>query len=198
MRDTALRAPDLEEAHSSCSDRYPPMPSAGEAEDSEDASTLPSSSIATVCLDATSTDAKHADAKADRFCQHPLPFPLALREARARAAATAAEDAYSRGDVEAFIRWYSEDAHRRRQMNEQFERAQRNVVTSVSGDSEVVQFSRDHADAAGRKFHAHGVECWEFDEDGRLRRREASVNGRSWGARAGQSADDRAELSAFC
>ena len=78
MLNTALRAPDLEEAHSSCSDRYPPMPSAGEAEDSEDASTLPSSSIATVCLDATSTDAKHADAKADRFCQHPLPFPLAL------------------------------------------------------------------------------------------------------------------------
>ena len=34
-------------------------------------------------------------------------------------------------------------------MNEQFERAQRNVVTSVSGDSEVVQFNRDHADARG-------------------------------------------------
>ena len=225
MHDTALHAPDLEEAHSCSSDWTPPTPPASEAEDAAEASTLPSASVVTVRLDAASTarsakaargvDAKRAHAEDAQFFQHAPPCPLALREARARAADAAAEDAYARGDVDVFTRWYSDDAHwrdrtvvvrgrdaigacMRREMNEQFDRVQRNVVFSVSDDRAVVQFERDYADAAGRKFHAHGVECWEFDEEGRLRRREASVNEALVGSEEGRPADDRAESTAFC
>ena len=229
MHDSSLHAYDLEEENSCSSDWTPPTPPASEAEDGAKASTVPSVSVATVRLDAASTARSAKGARVSGFdakighlnIRDAPPCPLALREARARAAAAAAEDAYARGDAEVFTRWYSEDAHWRdrtdvvrgrdaigarmlRETNEQFHRVQRNTVFAVTDDRAVVQFERDYADAAGRKFHAHGVECWEFDEEGRLRRREASVNEARvcvGGEEADSSTDDRAgetETTAFC
>ncbi|MGE0609428.1 MAG: DUF1348 family protein [Pirellulales bacterium] len=39
-----------------------------------------------------------------------------------------------------------------------------------------VRFQYEYHDAAGRWFRAYGNELWEFDEDGLMRRREASIN----------------------
>ncbi|MDB5298276.1 MAG: hypothetical protein JWO31_4259 [Phycisphaerales bacterium] len=39
-----------------------------------------------------------------------------------------------------------------------------------------VRFQYEYRDAAGQWFRAHGNEQWEFDGDGLMRRREASIN----------------------
>lgn len=39
-----------------------------------------------------------------------------------------------------------------------------------------VRFAYEFHDAAGSWFRAHGNELWEFSDDGRMRRREASIN----------------------
>jgi hypothetical protein len=39
-----------------------------------------------------------------------------------------------------------------------------------------VRFAYEHHDAAGNWFRSHGNEQWEFDENGLMRRREASIN----------------------
>lgn len=39
-----------------------------------------------------------------------------------------------------------------------------------------VRFAYEHHDAAGNWYRSHGNEQWEFDENGLMRRREASIN----------------------
>ena len=39
-----------------------------------------------------------------------------------------------------------------------------------------VRFQYEYRDAAGQWFRAYGNELWEFDDDGLMRRREASIN----------------------
>ena len=39
-----------------------------------------------------------------------------------------------------------------------------------------VRFQYEYHDAGGQWFRAYGNELWEFDEDGLMRRREASIN----------------------
>src|SRR4051812_10482539 len=39
-----------------------------------------------------------------------------------------------------------------------------------------VRFAYEHRDDSGNWFRAHGNEQWEFDENGLMRRREASIN----------------------
>ena len=39
-----------------------------------------------------------------------------------------------------------------------------------------VKFEYEWHDAAGNWFRSYGNELWEFDEDGLMRRREASIN----------------------
>jgi len=43
-------------------------------------------------------------------------------------------------------------------------------------DRIAVRFAYEHHDASGAWFRSHGNEQWEFDEDGLMRRREASIN----------------------
>ena len=47
---------------------------------------------------------------------------------------------------------------------------------SFSADRIAVRFQYEYHDAAGQWFRAYGNELWEFDEDGLMRRREASIN----------------------
>ena len=44
------------------------------------------------------------------------------------------------------------------------------------GDRIAVRFQYEYHDVGGRWFRAYGNEVWEFDGDGLMRRREASIN----------------------
>lgn len=47
---------------------------------------------------------------------------------------------------------------------------------AFSDDRIAVRFQYEYQDAAGAWFRAYGNELWEFDGDGLMRRREASIN----------------------
>lgn len=47
---------------------------------------------------------------------------------------------------------------------------------SFSDNRIAVRFQYEYHDAQGQWFRAYGNELWEFDEDGLMRRREASIN----------------------
>lgn len=47
---------------------------------------------------------------------------------------------------------------------------------SVTGNRIAVRFQYEFHDAGGQWHRAYGIEMWEFDDDGLMRRREASIN----------------------
>ncbi len=47
---------------------------------------------------------------------------------------------------------------------------------TFSGNRIAVRFQYEYQDASGKWFRAYGNENWEFDDDGLMRRREASIN----------------------
>jgi uncharacterized protein len=49
-------------------------------------------------------------------------------------------------------------------------------VWAHAGNRIAVRFAYEHQDADGRWWRAYGNENWEFDEDGLMRRRIASIN----------------------
>jgi len=49
-------------------------------------------------------------------------------------------------------------------------------VWAFTGDHIAVRFAYEFHDAEGHWFRAHGNEQWEFDAEGLMRRREASIN----------------------
>jgi nuclear transport factor 2 (NTF2) superfamily protein len=49
-------------------------------------------------------------------------------------------------------------------------------VWAFHNDRIAVRFAYEHHDDAGNWFRSHGNEQWEFDENGLMRRREASIN----------------------
>jgi nuclear transport factor 2 (NTF2) superfamily protein len=49
-------------------------------------------------------------------------------------------------------------------------------VWAFHNDRIAVRFAYEHHDNAGNWFRSHGNEQWEFDENGLMRRREASIN----------------------
>jgi len=46
-----------------------------------------------------------------------------------------------------------------------------------AGDRIAVRFQYESHDAGGQWYRSYGNELWEFDGDGLMRRREASING---------------------
>ena len=50
------------------------------------------------------------------------------------------------------------------------------AVWACSGARIAVRFAYEWRDGQGNWFRSHGNEQWEFDEDGLMRRREASIN----------------------
>jgi nuclear transport factor 2 (NTF2) superfamily protein len=50
------------------------------------------------------------------------------------------------------------------------------ALWSFTDDRIAVRFQYEYHDAAGQWFRAYGNELWEFDQDGLMRRREASIN----------------------
>jgi uncharacterized protein len=47
---------------------------------------------------------------------------------------------------------------------------------SFTGNRIAVRFQYEYHDAGGQWYRAYGNELWEFDDDGLMRRREASIN----------------------
>ncbi len=105
----------------------------------------------------------------------------------------AAEDAWNSRDPDRVALAYSEDSEWRNR--DQFLRGREQIrrflagkwereldyrltksLWSFTGDRIAVRFQYEYHDAQGRWFRAYGNELWEFDQDGLMRRREASIN----------------------
>lgn len=117
------------------------------------------------------------------------PFTLATATAKVRAA----EDAWNSRDPQRVSLAYSEDSEWRNR--EEFFRGRENIrafltrkwakeldyrltkaLWSFAEDRIAVRFQYEYHDAQGQWFRAYGNELWEFDAQGLMRRREASIN----------------------
>jgi nuclear transport factor 2 (NTF2) superfamily protein len=120
------------------------------------------------------------------------PFPP-FTEETARQKVQAAEDAWNTRDPHRVAQAYTEDTVWRnrgeflqgRAAVEQFltrkwEREQdyalRKELWAFTDDRIAVRFQYESRDAEGRWWRSYGNEQWEFDAEGLMRRREASIN----------------------
>lgn len=117
------------------------------------------------------------------------PFTLDTATAKVRAA----EDAWNSRDPQRVSLAYSEDSEWRNR--DRFLRGRNQIREFLSGkwereldyrltkslwsftDNRIgVRFQYEYHDVHGEWFCAYGNELWEFDDDGLMRRREASIN----------------------
>jgi nuclear transport factor 2 (NTF2) superfamily protein len=120
----------------------------------------------------------------------PLP---PFTEQTARQKVQAAEDAWNSRDPHRVSLAYTEDSVWRNRdvfltgrdeivafLTAKWERehdyALRKSLWAFTGDRIAVRFQYEWHDAAGQWFRSYGNEQWEFDPDGLMRRREASIN----------------------
>jgi nuclear transport factor 2 (NTF2) superfamily protein len=114
-------------------------------------------------------------------------------EASARQKVQAAEDAWNTRDPERVAAAYTEDsvwrnrdefvtgrpaivAFLRRKWERELDYALRKDLWAADGNRIAVRFQYECRDAAGQWWRCYGNEQWEFDEQGYMRRREASIN----------------------
>ena len=119
------------------------------------------------------------------------PFDLAA----ARRKVQAAEDAWNTRDPEkvslaytADSVWRNRDEHvagrdqivefLTRKWQRELDYALRKNLWSFGGNRIAVRFQYESHDAEGQWWRSYGNELWEFDENGLMRRREASINDR--------------------
>ncbi|MEM6291127.1 MAG: nuclear transport factor 2 family protein [Myxococcota bacterium] len=119
------------------------------------------------------------------------PFDLQSATAKVRAA----EDAWNSRDPDRVCMAYSEDSHWRnraevfegreavreflsRKWAQELEYRLIKELWSYGERRIAVRFQYEWRDAQGQWFRAHGNELWEFDDEGLMRRREASINDR--------------------
>ena len=120
------------------------------------------------------------------------PFPP-FDEASARQKVQAAEDAWNTRDPERVAaaytpdtRWRNRDeflegrdevvAFLRRKWEREQDYALRKSLWAFTSDRIAVRFQYEWHDAAGQWWRSYGNENWEFDAEGYMRRREASIN----------------------
>jgi len=120
----------------------------------------------------------------------PLP---PFTEETARQKVQAAEDAWNSCDPERVAGAYSEDSvwrnrsefvtgraeiveFLRRKWSRELDYALRKDLWAFDGNRIAVRFQYECHDADGRWYRSYGNELWEFDDDGYMRRREASIN----------------------
>jgi nuclear transport factor 2 (NTF2) superfamily protein len=120
----------------------------------------------------------------------PLP-PFTLETAKQKA--RMAEDAWNSRDPERVALAYTEDSRWRnrsefftgrpaiveflkRKWEKELDYRLIKEVWAFHEDRIAVRFQYEWHDAAGQWFRAYGNEQWEFDENGLMRRREASIN----------------------
>ncbi len=114
-------------------------------------------------------------------------------EETARQKVQAAEDAWNTCDPERVAGAYTEDsqwrnrheflsgrdeivAFLRRKWDRELEYALRKDLWTFTADRIAVRFQYESRDASGQWWRSYGNEQWEFDADGYMRRREASIN----------------------
>ena len=105
----------------------------------------------------------------------------------------AAEDAWNTRDPEKVAAAYSEDSVWRnrdlflrgraeiadflsRKWARELDYALRKDLWAFAGNRIAVRFQYESRDVDGQWWRSYGNELWEFDEDGYMRRREASIN----------------------
>ena len=140
-------------------------------------------------------------------------------EESARRKVQAAEDAWNTRDPEKVAaaytpdtRWRNRDeflegreevvAFLRRKWEREQEYVLRKSLWAFTGDRIAVRFQYEWHDADGQWWRSHGNENWEFDAEGYMRRREASINDvaieesqrRIFGARGEGERDDELPL----
>jgi uncharacterized protein len=120
----------------------------------------------------------------------PLP---PFTEETARQKVQLAEDAWNTRDPERVAGAYSEDSvwrnrgefvtgraaiveFLRRKWARELDYALRKDLWSFGADHIAVRFQYECHDADGQWFRSYGNELWEFDADGLMKRREASIN----------------------
>lgn len=117
------------------------------------------------------------------------PFTLETATAKVRAAEDAwnsrepmrVSQAYSEASVwrnrDRFLRGRSEiQDFLRHKWERELDYRLTKALWSFTDDRIAVRFQYEYHDAAGQWFRAYGNELWEFDQDGLMRRREASIN----------------------
>ncbi len=114
-------------------------------------------------------------------------------EETARQKVRAAEDAWNTRDPEKVAGAYTEDsqwrnrdeflegreaivAFLRRKWEQERDYALRKDLWAFTEDRIAVRFQYESRDASGQWWRSYGNELWEFDGDGYMRRREASIN----------------------
>jgi nuclear transport factor 2 (NTF2) superfamily protein len=114
-------------------------------------------------------------------------------EETARQKVQAAEDAWNTRDPERVAAAYTEDSQWRnrdeflngraeivdfltRKWARELEYALRKDMWAFTADRIAVRFQYESRDASGRWWRSYGNEQWEFDAEGYMRRREASIN----------------------
>ena len=126
-----------------------------------------------------------------------MPSPTDIRppftEETARAKVQAAEDAWNSRDPERVSLAYTEDSVWRNRdtfvsgraeivefLTGKWEReldyALRKDLWAFTGNRIAVRFQYECHDASGQWWRSYGNEQWEFDDEGYMRRREASIN----------------------
>jgi nuclear transport factor 2 (NTF2) superfamily protein len=120
----------------------------------------------------------------------PVP-PFTVETARQKV--QAAEDAWNTRDPERVAAAYTEGSQWRnrdeflsgraeivdfltRKWARELDYALRKDLWAFSGDRIAVRFQYESRDASGRWWRSYGNEQWEFDAEGYMRRREASIN----------------------
>jgi nuclear transport factor 2 (NTF2) superfamily protein len=120
------------------------------------------------------------------------PLPPFTRET-AEQKVQAAEDAWNTRDPERVAQAYTEDTRWRnrneffvgraqvvefltRKWETELEYALRKQLWAFTDDRIAVRFQYEWHDASGKWWRSYGNEQWEFDADGLMRRREASIN----------------------
>src|SRR5215212_3513670 len=114
-------------------------------------------------------------------------------EKTARQKVQAAEDAWNTRDPERVAAAYTEDSQwrnrdafvsgrpaivefLRRKWERELAYALRKDLWAFTADRIAVRFQYECRDASGQWWRSYGNEQWEFDADGYMRRREASIN----------------------
>jgi nuclear transport factor 2 (NTF2) superfamily protein len=120
------------------------------------------------------------------------PFPP-FTEETARQKVQAAEDAWNTRDPDKVAAAYTQDsvwrnrdtfvtgraeiaAFLRGKWDRELEYALRKDLWAFSGNRIAVRFQYESRDVSGQWWRSYGNELWEFDEEGYMRRREASIN----------------------
>jgi nuclear transport factor 2 (NTF2) superfamily protein len=121
------------------------------------------------------------------------PIRPPFTEETARAKVRAAQDAWNTRDPERVALAYTEDSEwrnreeffqgrtaikefLRRKWARELEYRLMKELWAFTDNRISVRFEYEWHDAAGRWYRSHGNEHWEFDEDGLMRRRDASIN----------------------